>query len=208
MQANTQIFWKKLKTISYVAFNVIQLISSLLGIAAVISLGTLFAWFFRLQFLIIPSITFILGIITTVILIILFVSKTSLSRWLLRGYRQIIWESFYEIHDNDPQHHTFTIKVEIEAIEPGVHFFEDTFQWSGRGKEEPPKVLRRGHVLMNPVVQRSGWNYYYVHLGRDLDIGESAEIELVQELYDFEDRFQPFLAKVISQPTRPAYIAS
>lgn len=200
MQTNTQIFWKKLKTISYVAFNIIQLISSLLSIIVVISLGTLFAWFFRLQFLIMPAATFILGIITTIVLILFFVSKASLSRWLLRGYRQIVWESFYEIHEDDSQHHTFTIKVEIEAIEPGVHLFEDTFQWSGRGKEETPKILRPGQLLMHPVIPRSGWNYYYIHLGRDLDIGDRAEIELVQELYDYEHRFQPFLAKIISQP--------
>jgi hypothetical protein len=141
-----------------------------------------------------------LGVTVTLVLIIFFVSKASPPRWLLRGYRHVKWESLYEIDKDDPKRHTFRIKVLIEAIQSGVHVFEDTYQWTGRGKEGIPEIISPGHSLMGSVIQRSGWKYYYINLGRDLNIGDRTEVELFHDLYDSENEFQPFLGKIVSQP--------
>jgi hypothetical protein len=194
-------FFRNLRAIGSFAFNILQLISALIGIIVATSIGTaLLAFFLHLRDWIVPLSTFILGIAITLILIIYYVWRSSPPRWLLRGYRHIRWESLYEIHEDDLRHHTFFITVEIEAIQPGIHIFEDTYQWTGKGREEVPKVVSQGHTLMNDVVQRSAWNYYYIHLGHDLNVGERTTVQLVQELYDSENQFQPFLAKIISQP--------
>ncbi len=104
------------------------------------------------------------------------------------------------IHADDQSHHTYVTEVEIEAIKSGVNIFESSYRWTGRGKEEEPKILSPGHILMGKIIKQSGWKYYYVHLGQEMRIGARTTIKIMQDLYDIDNDFEPFLSKVIAVP--------
>jgi hypothetical protein len=141
---------------------------------------------------------FALGIFVAVVAAIV-ISKSPPTKWLIRGYRWVRAEYLYCIHD--PRHHSQTITILLEAVRPGVALFENRYQWSGRGREELPKIISPpGATLLGPPVQHGLWKYYYVHLGRELSVGERMEVKISQELYDDEGRFEPFLAKTIAEP--------
>jgi hypothetical protein len=141
---------------------------------------------------------FALGIFVAVVTAIV-ISKSPPTKWLIRGYRWVRVEYLYCIHD--PKHHSQTITILLEAVRPGVVLFENRYQWSGRGREELPKIISPPEAtLLGPPIQHGLWKYYYVHLGRELSVGERIEVKISQELYDDEGRFEPFLAKTIAEP--------
>ncbi|MBV9227973.1 MAG: hypothetical protein JOZ18_01575 [Chloroflexi bacterium] len=190
---------ERLKYVGTFAFNIIQLIAALLGIVTT-AIGTAFvAWLLKQQSLIIPSLAFVLGASLTLLLVILLLLKTKTPSWLLRGYKYVKLEAIYEMHEDDPRHHTLTTIVEIEAIQTGISVFEDTYHWTGQGKEGKLKVHSSDHQLIGEIKQHGGWKYYYIHLGHELNIGERSEIKTTLDLYDTENKFEPFFERVVSQ---------
>jgi hypothetical protein len=145
-----------------------------------------------------PLFAFALGIFVAVVAAIV-ISKSPPMRWLIRGYRCVRAEYLYRIHDL--RHHSILDTILLEAVRPGVVLFEDRYQWSGMGREEFPQIISPpGATLLGPPIQHGLWKYYYVHLGRELSVGERIEVKILQELYDDEGRFEPFLAKTIAEP--------
>jgi hypothetical protein len=49
-------------------------------------------------------------------------------------------------------------------------------------------------------MKSSNWKYYYVHLGRELALGEQERIDVEQELYDRGLEFESYLNATISDP--------
>jgi hypothetical protein len=148
-----------------------------------------------------PLSAFAIGIFVAVVAAIAKIvrSKSPPMKWLIRGYRWVRAEYLYCIHD--PRHHSISDTILLEAVRPGVVLFEDRYQWSGRGREELPKIISPpGATLLGPPIQHGLWKYYYVHLGRELSVGERIEVKISQELYDDEGTFEPFLAKTIAEP--------
>ncbi len=202
-----QKFHKTLRIIWSLVSNVLQIISAFISIVTLSFVAAFFAKISHFQNLVVPLIAFAVGIIVAGSLILAFYflrASTRLKqlppRWLLRSYKYLETESLYEIHEDDPTHHTFTITTKIEAIESGVNIFENTYRWTGKGKEETPRVISPGHVLLGETVNDSGWKYYYVHLGQPLSIGDTTVVQTIQDLQDIEHNFDPYLAKIISQP--------
>jgi hypothetical protein len=198
---------RSLRTVWSLVSNILQIISAIISIVTLSFVAAFFAGLAHFQNLVVPLITFALGVLVagSIMLVFYFLRasillKKSPPRWLLRSYKYVKTESLYKIHEDDTLHHTFTITTKIEAIESGVNIFENTYRWTGKGKEEKPKVVSSGHVLLGETVNDSGWKYYYVHLGQPLNIGDATEIVTIQELYDTENSFDSYLAKIISQP--------
>jgi hypothetical protein len=191
---------EKLKGFAQLMYHAVQLASALITIFAATIGATVVASILRLQILLIPLVAFALGTLVALIIIIFTYSKTARSRWLLQGYRWISAEYLYTIHSNDPSHHTQVVTILLHAVRSGVDHFENRYFWTARGQEEEPRILSSGHSLMGPVIQRGGWRYYFIHFGHELTKGEEVEVKIQQELYDREGKFEPFLAKTMSEP--------
>jgi len=148
----------------------------------------------------IPLFAFAVGIVFTLAIVVAVYLRASPTKWLLRGYRWVRAEYSYHIHDDDPKHHSQIVTIQLEALRPGVDHFENRYLWSGKGQEAEPEILSPGHNLMTPVVQLGMWKHYYVYLGRELAVGERVDITILQEFYDSEGKFEPFLAKAVVEP--------
>lgn len=201
--------YKHLKNMWTVINSGLQLLSAIITIATIATftfIGTFFANALHHPNWVIPLVAFTAGSTLAICCMVTLSSfrtarhlRMAPPRWILRCYKYIATESFYEIDEKEPKHHIFTITTTIQATESGVNIFENTYRWTGRGKEEMPQVISSGHEMLGEAVHHSGWRYYYIHLGRPLNKGETAEIKTVQELYDSENKFEPYLAKIISE---------
>lgn len=200
MRLQLEIWVKKFKAFAYFIFNAAQFISAMLAILTTAIGLAIIVWLLKFQALLIPILTFSAGVFITLVVVIYAYTRSSPSRRLLRGYRWVQAEYMYTIHEDDPKHHSQTISILLEAMRPGVDHFENRYSWSGKGKEEEPTILSPGHGLLGPPLLRGGWKYYFIHLGHELAVGERIEVKLVQELYDSEGKFEPFLAKVVYEP--------
>lgn len=200
MRIQLRIWVKRLKAALIFVFNATQLVSAIIAIFATSVGAGIIAWIINHRAWVAPFFAFALGILVAVVAIIAVYISSSPTKWLIRGYRWIRAEYLYRIHDDDPRHHSQTITILLEAMRPGVDLFENRYLWSGKGKEEPPKIISPGATLLGPLVQRGLWKYYYVHLGRELSTGERTEVKILQELYDDEDKYEPFLAKTVIEP--------
>jgi hypothetical protein len=193
-------FRGKLKGFFNLFFNVLQLVSAIATILT-ISLGaTVVVFILRFQYLLLPLAAFAAGIFVSLITFVFTYTRSARSRWLLQGYRWIQAEYLYTIHNDDPSHHSQKVTITLEAIRSGVDHFENRYFWTARGQEEEPQIVSAGHSLMGSAYQRGGWKNYFVHLGHELTKGERVEIIIQQELYDHDGKFEPFLAKTMSEP--------
>lgn len=94
---------RRLKSIGNLLYITLGFIGSLITIVTVLStIGlALLAWITHQQKLLVPLITFAIGIIITliVLLISLIYSNSIPVRWILRGYRWVRVEYLYSIED-------------------------------------------------------------------------------------------------------------
>ena len=182
------------------AFNLIQLVGSLIGILTA-SAGAIFAWIYHFQSLAMLLLGILLGAFLT------FVRKNVLSlrdappRWVQRGYRDVRIDVLYVIHADDPKHHTLTVETEIEAIQSGVSIYEEAYHWTGKGEENEPQVVSPGHTIIARTIRQDGWKLMYILLGHELNKGARTIIKTIRDLYDSANNFDPHLGKVISMPT-------
>jgi hypothetical protein len=116
------------------------------------------------------------------------------------SYRVISKDYHYMISDADFRSHTYRRVTLIEAVRPGVTQMECWYQWSGQGEEGLPVVTSPGHRLMTQPMKSSNWKYYYIHLGRELEVGEQERVDVEQELYDTGLEFESYLNATISDP--------
>lgn len=200
MRLQLQLWVKRLRGLCYIIFNVTQFVSALIAIFATSLGAAALAWLANQRAWIVPSLAFAAGIAVTLAVVVATYLRASPARWLLRGYRWIRAEYYYRVDENDPKHHSQTITIELESMRPGVDHFENRYLWSGKGREFEPRVQSRGHVLMGAPIQRGLWKYYFIHLGHELQVGERVTVEIFQDLYDDEGKFEPFLAKTIIEP--------
>lgn len=191
---------ERLKSLSLIVVEVIQLTSSIITILVATVGVAFFSWILRFQSLLWPLIYFASGLLVSLIIYFLTYSRSARSRWLLQGYRWLQVEYQYHIHNDDPSHHTQTITILLQAIRSGIDHFENRYFWTAQGQEDTPTILSPGHSLMGPVIQHGGWKHYYVHFGHELTKGEKVEVKIRQELYDHDGKFEPFLAKTMSEP--------
>lgn len=169
-----------------------------MGIVVTIASTSFVAWLLDFHSWITPLITFFLGILLTLGVTILFTQNPSLRG---RGYKLIKTEAIYEIDENNPKHHTLTTATKIKALHAGVDTFIDTHLWTGQGEEEKIKVISQGHTPLITTVDQSGWSFCYIDLGHELKIGEKETIKSIKEFYDIKDKFEPFFARTVMQPT-------
>lgn len=201
MKFRFQNLQRKLRTISSLAFNILQFIAALIAIITTTAGAALIAWLFHLQAWFVPLTTFILGVFITSLLVTFFLLRSSPPRWIQKGYKVIKTDCLYIIHKDDPRHHTYIAEVEIEAIQSGVNIYESTYRWTGQGTEDEPKIISPGHTLLGNIVKESGSKFFYIHLGQELlKIGSRTTIKTRQELYDTSNNFEAFLSKRITLP--------
>jgi hypothetical protein len=174
---------------------VLAIASTSAAVAAWIS--TIFAH--HLKNISVPLSTFSIGLLVGILARTLPIWQGP-SRWVIRGYRYVQAEYIYEIDARDVQRHSQTIRLMIEAIRPGVAIFELRYRWTGTGTEHTPEVLSANHHLLGTVLRTKDWRHYFVHLGRELEIGEREEVITRQEFRDERNDFLPFLGKVIKDP--------
>lgn len=200
MKLRFQNLLRKLRTVSSLAFNILQFTAALIAIITTTTGAAFVAWLFHLQTWFVPLATFFFGVFVMFLLVTYFLLRSSPPRWVLKGYKIIKTDCLYIINKDDPTHHTYIIEVEIEAIKSGVNIYESLYRWTGQGMEDEPKVVSPGHTLMCKLIKQNGWKYFYIHLGQELKIGARTTIKIRQELYDNDNHFEPFLSKVISLP--------
>ena len=199
MRLQLEVWARRIKAVLRFAYNATQLVAALFGILGITVGGALIAWYLQNFAIVIPLVTFALGLITASTLVFIVYWRTSAVKWLMRGYRWIKAEYLYTIDNDNPQLHTQYVTILLEAIRPGVDHFENRYLWSGRGQIDDPLILSPGHKLMG-MTQRAVWSYYYVDLGHEMRVGERVEIRIQQNLFDFENKFEPFLAKTLKEP--------
>jgi hypothetical protein len=199
-------FLRRLKAFASFLFMSVQFLAVLITILVTLGGLALFAWLQRnLNLPVILTLLALAALATTSVILFRsssFISlfKSSSSSWVLRGYRSLKSEYTYEINEADSNQHTLISQHTIETLHSGVSIFEDSYQWLGKGSETKPMVLSRGHILMGEAIKRSGWNYYYIYLGRELSKRETDDIKVQQEFIFHED-VQQFFSKVVSMPT-------
>ena len=191
---------KRIRSIITVLIQAINLVAAIITIATAAVVIAATTWLSQQGVTIAPFASFVLGGIFSLTVMGYVYAKSSPVRSLLRGYRWVRAEYVYRIDDTEQQHHTQTIEIQIEAMRPQVDHFENRYLWSGSGQEDVPKVISDGHSLMGPPIRRRIWNYYYVHLGHEFTVGERQNVKIVQQLYDTNKSYEPFLAKIILEP--------
>jgi hypothetical protein len=200
MRLRFHAFLRRLKVIGSLAFNIVQFFAALIAIITTAAGAGFIAWFFHFQGFLIALLAFLFGVFVTFLLMIFFLLRASPPRWVLQGYKHVRIDILYVIHADDPKHHTLTMETEIEALKSGVSIYEDTYQWTGQGEEDEPKVVSAGHTLMGKIIKRDGWKYTYIHLEHELTRGARTTIKTIQELYDSANNFEPFLGRVVFIP--------
>ena len=120
--------------------------------------------------------------------------------WFRRGYRYVRAEYLYIIHEDDPKHHSQAVTIEIEAFQLGISSFLGKYSWSGQGEKEALRAISPGQTLVGEIIETDRWKYYLIHLGHELSEGERAEVKFIQDLYDSENKFEPYIAKTVSEP--------
>ncbi|GAA4714720.1 hypothetical protein [Phytohabitans rumicis] len=112
------------------------------------------------------------------------------------------WESaeyVYRFDGDDPRRQVQLTKIKIRANRDDVAFFRNRYYWTGQG--ESRLLPLNGHrVVAERVAMDSQRRYYYVLLDRPLNRGDTAVIQIRQELFDEERTFQPVLAKSLNEP--------
>ncbi|MBA2678344.1 MAG: hypothetical protein H0U76_08125 [Ktedonobacteraceae bacterium] len=187
-----------MKPFGTLTFNLLQLISAIIGIITTSICMSFIAWLLQFQNWMLPAATFLLGAILTLAFITFFRQEPSI-RW--RGYIHTKSEYTYQLHESNQKHHTLTAKTDIKAIDERVSLFIDTYRWTGEGKDEGPRVVSPGHSSLGKKAKYKGQNYYYVDLEHELKPGEKATIKTIQEFYDIEDKFETFFSRTIVLPT-------
>lgn len=119
------------------------------------------------------------------------------TQWIFRGYRWVRAEFTYSIDETDDRKHIQDIEIEIEAMRPRISSIENRYQWSGSGRSKPILLGNPKHKILGSTIRRGMWEYYYVYLGRELEVGDREIIKIHQEFYDTRRQFQPFLAKTV-----------
>lgn len=203
---------RRLRSIGNLIYITLGFIGSLLTVITVLSTFglALLAWITNQQKLLVPLITFAIGIVVTliVLLISLIYSNSIPVRWILRGYRWVRVEYLYCIEDEALKNHSQTIKLVLIPTRRGVNIIENKYLWTGHGHEETPVLLSPGHELMGSITKQQfyyryrNYKYYYIYLGHELPIGEEIEVEIKQKLHDQDNRFEPYLAKNVTEPIK------
>lgn len=191
--------WRQLKTgVSYIwqAFQVFALLAGALGLSVLGTIAGGVCAFLWEQWL-------VLGVFGAFSLGLLLASAFSYLRYVhepfvqaaRRGYRLVRAEYIYTILDD--VHHQQTIRIKIRALRDGVRDVECRYSWTGGGREADPQVLSTGHRLMGRPTRHHMWKVYRVEFARELLAGEEADVEILQDLWDTERQFAPWLTKAV-----------
>lgn len=116
------------------------------------------------------------------------------------GYRWVKATYTYVVDADDPHVHRQKTDVVIRAIRDGVRTFSNQYRWSGSGDEPEPTVMSTGHTLAGPIERLQAWRRYDVRLEPFLRKGDTATVELLQQLRDSDEQFELFLAKTVYEP--------
>lgn len=169
--------------------------------------GAIAAFFFKQQNFFEELIAFAAGAVITALIgsgIYVWAAASISTKWLLRGYKLIAAEYFYEIHDENKVHHSQKTTIRLKALHYGVEILELRYKWTGQGREEEPQIESKdlGHRLIGSAEpSRVGdWQYYYIHFGRPLHARDEIVVKVKQDFYDDNLRFSPRLSKTISEP--------
>lgn len=172
-----------------------------LGISSLTGLSVMIAGFLlRSSVALVVGVALLLVVIVVLGLAVAYLLVRFTSAELERGYR---WTSAwyrYSFDSQDPHYHQQHVRIRITALRNGVCVFSNQYLWSGWGVDDGPRVLTPGQRLLGTVERSSGWSRYRVELATPLRRGESADVEVVQELCDSEEAFLPFLAKTVQEP--------
>jgi len=191
----------RLKTAAVIASELLKLGAAVYTLLSVLGISAALSAFWPLLHPFAPALGYaFLGSLGTALTFVWFLVRRPTARRLLRGYRWIRAEYCYSIDSQNTSVHAQRIRITLEAIRPGVNYFENRYLWSGRGDEGGPEVVSSGHRLQGSAWRRGVWNHYYVHLGRSLAVGEREDVEILQRLHDTGGAFEPFLAKTILEP--------
>lgn len=187
--------WSTLKII----WDAVSVIGVIASIVSGLALFGFLSWFTdKHEFLYIAG-SFIAGMLVMFVIGVVMYSRSASAQWSVRGYRWVQAEYEYHILD-DHGHHQQTLDLEVEATRNGVAMIQNRYQWTGRGEIELPRVTSAGQKLHGPVIRKRSWDYYYVDLGREFNVGERVNVGVTQSLLDVEGSFEPFLAKTVTEP--------
>jgi hypothetical protein len=133
-------------------------------------------------------------------LVCLAVALVLYRRAIAPPYRWVSAEYVYKFDADDLRRQTQVIKIRIKANRDNVTEFHNSYYWTGDGSSDIRVVGANGHKVCQTEAKDSGRRNYYVHLGRPLSRNEETVIHLEQTLFDANMRFQPILAKKVSEP--------
>jgi len=203
----------KLRLIANIAYSTVGFLASIITIVTIfsaLSLATLLTWLTQQKNIFLPLATFTLGFCLAIALVSTFLLYLFKFKYLLRlapGYRWISADHLYSI-DDTLERHTHISTIIIKITRPGTIIFQDSYTWSGHGKEEPPEVLSVGHELMGSFTKQRFYfkqkekKYYYIYLGHELSVGTEVEVKIKKQLHDNTRRFEPFLSTPIRRSLR------
>lgn len=139
-----------------------------------------------------------LGLGVSLAVAIRYVRKAERTR--LHGYVYDSASYVYTISDNGSEHHSHEIELELRAIRDSVRYVLQRWAWTGKGDEDPPRIVSDAHRIAAPPKLNRRWMEYHVDLGRSLARGERETIKIEQDLLDAGHEMHPFLAKVVREP--------
>jgi len=126
------------------------------------------------------------------------------------GVRMLSDVMTYEIKDK----HSYTLRyaTKIKAMTSPVMIYPKAYQWTGQGKEYPPKVTGKGQQLLSPIehskkdvaikispyestnlTTEGDWHYWFIALNPPLYKGDTTVIKYSQEFFDKKGQAKPYL---------------
>lgn len=91
--------------------------------------------------------------------------------------------------------------LKIQMLRNGIHFFQDHYRWTGRGKCVV-KSLTPGFAITNQHEEEDNiWHWFDVSFSHLYHKGEVVEFTIEWEMMDEERKALPFLSTVIDRET-------
>ncbi|MHC5907386.1 hypothetical protein ACVNF4_26380 [Streptomyces sp. S6] len=116
------------------------------------------------------------------------------------GYRLRKMSFTYSFDPDDLRRQKQEVEIEIEARRDNVTLFSNRYNWSGQGGASQISLTSNAQVLLdNPRMTVQGWRYYYVHFLNPLLQGETAQVCVLQNLFDEGEKFEPHLSKHVRE---------
>lgn len=94
----------------------------------------------------------------------------------------------------------YTKRIRLRALTNQLDTYRDKYHWTGELGSAPEATIKGQHLYQ--TVRKNVWQFYEVQLGKTLNRGAEAEVEVRWNLNDASRKAVPFISATIEEPTK------